>query len=171
MSGKKTAAAVNWLTGVELEAMVARNANQVTRAAFLGVFAVNTLPKNIGSRPVLLIVNSDTSNLAGKHWYAIHIDSKHHGELFDPLAGVMPVSPFLEFWLNGKTVKWTCNDIPIQHPLIPSCGAFALHFILNRLQFATMKSYILRYFVHHNDNHSFVKNELFIRCYVDSLIE
>lgn len=160
--------AVNWLSGVELEAMVVRNADQITRAAFLGVFAVDTLPRCIVTKlPALLIVNSDTSNLAGKHWYAIHINARHQGEIFDPLA-IPKVSPFLESWLNSKTYKWIYNDIRIQHPMIPSCGAFVLHFILNRFQYPTMKSYVLHSF---SDNPGFVMNEKFIRNYVDNLLK
>ena len=38
---------VNWLTGIELEQFVRKNANLPTQASFLGVFAVDTLPLHI----------------------------------------------------------------------------------------------------------------------------
>ena len=58
---------VNWLTGVDLDKLIVKNADVDTHAAFIGVYAVDTLPVRISKLPTLLIVNSDTSNLAGKH--------------------------------------------------------------------------------------------------------
>ena len=165
---------VNWLTGVDLDAMVLRNADADTRAAFLGVFSANTLPLQCNKLPALLIVNSDTANLDGQHWYAIHIAAgtgQPEGELFDPLALPQQFTPFLESWLNSKTTNWIYNDIRVQHPLIPSCGAFVLHFVLNRLQYTTMKSYMLQSFFPAAAADDIVKNELLIRNYVSGLLK
>ena len=154
---------VNWLTGVDLDRLIVKNADADTHAAFIGVYAVDTLPVRISHLPTLLIVNSDTSNLAGKHWRAIHIDVNRRGEVFDSLA--VPVSPFLEAWLNSVTDKWTCSETIIQHPLIPSCGAFALHFVLHRLSVPDLMIYTNTYYT----GGMFTKNEAFIRNFVHSL--
>ena len=135
---------VNWLTGIELEQFVRKNANLPTQASFLGVFAVDTLPLHISDLPALLIVNSDTSNLPGQHWRAIFIENTLRGEVFDSLA--MPVSYLLEKWMNTNTVKWTASTAIIQHLLYQSCGVFVVHYILNRLSEKNLKDYMERHF-------------------------
>ena len=154
---------VNWLTGIDLDRLVVKNADIDTLEAFMGVYAVDTLPVRISQLPALLIVNSDTSNLAGKHWRAIHIDTNRQGEVFDSLA--VSVSPLLEAWLNRVTNKWTYSETMIQNPWLPSCGAFALHFVLHRLSVANLMIYTHTYYV----DKMFAKNEAFIRSFVRSL--
>ena len=136
---------VNWLTGVQLERYIKHNANADTKRIYLGIFAFNTLPRKIHKYPLLLIVNSDTDNLPGRHWRAVYISQSLHGEVFDSLA--YPVSIALEKWLNSFTLKWKqTNDFYIQFPLSPSCGAFVLHFVLNRLGANSLEHYLRCYF-------------------------
>ena len=155
---------VNWLTGIDLERYVARNGTIQTQISFLGVFAVDTLPPHIPfHEPNLLIVNSDTANLPGKHWRAIFISvGNQYGEVFDSLAA--PVSCLLEKWMNGHTMRWTCSDTPIQHSLSPSCGAFALHFVMHRLVESNLHNYTLHYFTAEER-----RNETFILNFVRQL--
>ena len=135
---------VNWLTSQQLNKSIIGNATATTKAAFVGIFAIDTLPQNLSSLPVLLIVNNDTSNLSGRHWKAIFISCERHGEVFDSLA--TPVSIALENWMNTFTTKWICSTLTIQHPLSPSCGGFVLHYILNRLGETSLKTYTAKYF-------------------------
>ena len=153
---------VNWLTGIELEQLVRKNANLRTETSFLGVFAVNTLPLHISQLPVLLIVNSDTSNLPGEHWRAIFITKTLHGEVFDSLAA--PVSYLLEKWMNTNTVKWTASTEMIQHPFVQSCGAFVVHYVLNRLSEKNLSSYTQKHFTVNKR-----QNEIYIRNYIHEL--
>ena len=153
---------VNWLTSEQLHKLIIRNARPTTQAAFLGIFAIDTLPQQISSLPVLLVVNNDTSNLAGRHWKAIFISSERQGEVFDSL--VTPVSIALEKWMNTFTIKWTCSTLTIQYPLSPSCGAFVLHYILHRLGENSLKDYTEKYF----DSELHV-NETRIRCFASKL--
>ena len=157
------AATVNWLTGVDLDGLITRNADAATRAAFIGVYAVDTLPVRLPNLPALLIVNSDTSNLDGQHWRAIHVDCNRRGEIFDSLA--VPISPLLEAWINRVTDKWTWSESAIQNPFIPSCGAFVLHFILHRLRATDLLNYRRTYYT---DVIS-LDNEIFIRRFVRTL--
>ena len=154
---------INWLTGSALSRLIALNADEETQLAFRGVYAVNTLPARVPYPPALLIVNSDPSNLAGKHWRAIYIDDKGHGEIFDSLA--IPVGPLLEAWINSVTIKWTCSEAAIQSPFAPSCGAFVLHFILHRLSACTLQSYSNTFYT----PGLYGRNETFIRCFVNRL--
>ena len=135
---------VNWLTSKRLNQLIIRNANVTTQAAFLGIFAIDTLPQRISTLPVLLIVNNDTSNLSGQHWKSIYISCERQGEVFDSLA--TPVSIALEKWMNTFTLNWTCSTLTIQYPLSPSCGAYVLHFVLHRLGEASLKNYTEKYF-------------------------
>ena len=153
---------VNWLTGQRLNTLIKANARPTIQAAFLGIFAIDTLPQQISALPALLIVNNDTSNLSGQHWKAIFISCERLGEVFDSLA--TPVSIALETWMNTFTIKWTCSTLTIQHPLSPSCGAFVLHYILKRLGETSLKNYIEKYFdseLHVNENR--------IRCFARKL--
>ena len=153
---------VNWLTGDQLVRLIRKNANLPTQVSFLGVFAVDTLPLYISKLPVLLIVNSDTSNLPGQHWRAIFIENTQHGEVFDSLA--MPVSHLLEKWMNINTVKWTASTTIIQHSFFQSCGAFVVHYVLHRLSERNMEDYTKKHFSVNKE-----RNEICIRNYIHGL--
>lgn len=154
--------AVNWLSGAEIEHYIAHNADESTKNVYLGIFSVDTLPLKVCNYPLLLIVNSDTSNLPGKHWRAVYIAENLHGEIFDPLG--VPISLQLECWMNSFTVKWIRTYNFIQHPLSPSCGAFVLHFVLNRMQEKSLDTY-----VRNNYDNALSVNESVIKSFVKRL--
>jgi len=128
---------MSWLSGIELESLIRTYGDKETEDAFLGIFTIDTLPKRIQRLPILLILNTQTSNLPGLHWKAVYISSDKCGEVFDSLA--LPVSLHLEHWLNTFTRKWTSSKRIIQFPFSASCGAFVTYYILNRLQAKSMK--------------------------------
>ena len=150
---------VKWLTSKQLNKVIHDNGTPLIKASFLGVFAINTLPREIPPLPVLLIVNNDTSNLPGRHWKAVFISCERHGEVYDSL--VTPISIALEHWMNRFTLKWTCSTKTVQYPLSPSCGAYVLHYILHRIGEPSLSKYTERYFV--PDLHI---NELLIRHFM-----
>ena len=152
---------VDWLTGEEIENYIAKNGNASTKAAFLGTFAANTLPRQNFQLPALLIVNSDTANLPGRHWRAVYITIEHYGEIFDSLAA--PINILLEKWINSVTVRWQITTKYIQHPLSPSCGAFVLHFILNRLTAKSLDNYMQQF------SSALQENERKVRHFVQKL--
>ena len=153
---------IDWLTGAQIEHYIKCNADEDTKRLYVGVFSSNTLPRKVDNYPLLLIVNSDSSNLAGKQWRAVYIAENLHGEVFDPLG--VPINLWLERWMNTFCIKWTRTQTFIQHPLSPSCGAFVLHFVLNRFHVDSLHSYILS---NYDDNLS--KNVMRIKNYVHSL--
>ena len=54
--------------------MYANEINDIAKntiPGFLAVFTLDKMPLHIGQAPKSLIVNTDTSNLEGKHWIAI----------------------------------------------------------------------------------------------------
>ena len=122
---------IKWLTTTDLQNIIQRNADKQIRDAFLGIFAINELPSHITRLPVLLIINTNTGNLPGQHWKAIFIGRDATGEVFDSLSS--PVSLRLQQWMNRHTKKWTTSKLVLQNPLAPTCGAYVLYFVLNRL--------------------------------------
>ena len=111
--------------------------------------------------PLLLIVNTHAVNLPGEHWKAIYISHERKGEVFDSLATVISI-PLLQ-WLNTFTNKWTHSRLTIQHPASPSCGAFVLYFILNRLNVKNMKDIVDCF------SNNLADNDIMMRAYVKSL--
>jgi len=122
---------MSWLSGKDLEDKIKKNADDETWNAFLGVFSIDTLPEQIHSFPILLIINTQTSNLPGLHWKAVYISKERIGEVFDSFA--LPVSICLTQWLNRFTRSWHSQSLTIQHPLTATCGAFVVYYILMRI--------------------------------------
>lgn len=132
---------LKWLTTRDLENFIITFADSKTKAAFLGIFAIDNLPQTIPHLPVLFIVNTNTSNLPGQHWKAVYVSTKRIGEVFDSLA--MPVSLRLEQWMNRFTQKWSLSKLTLQNPLSPTCGGYVLYYILTRLKCSSMKFCLL----------------------------
>lgn len=128
---------MSWLTTFELEKLINKYSDDATKRAFIGVFPMDKLPRHLPHLPVLFIVNTDSSNLPGKHWKAVYISSNKIGEVFDSLT--LPIGIYLLRWMNTFSKKWTTSKRAIQNPLSATCGAFTLYFVLNRLSKSSMK--------------------------------
>ena len=129
---------MSWLSNQTLKRVIQRNANRETKHAFLGVFSIDRLPLRLKQYPTFLIVNTQSHNLGGEHWFTIFISRKRIGEIFDSAA--QAVDPRVKRWLNYFTRTWTRNRLTFQAPLSSLCGAFALYYILNRLKHTSMHS-------------------------------
>lgn len=130
---------MSWLSDTELAKLIKRFSNEDTKKAFIGIFAIDQLPKSIPHLPTLLIINTDAKNLPGRHWKAVFISQERQGEVFDSLA--LPLSTHLLKWLNNFTYgRWKRNKMAVQHPLSSICGVYVLYFILNRLQRTSLHS-------------------------------
>ena len=97
---------MSWLTSIEIQRLVNTYGNDKTRNAFKGIFAMDTLPQRVLHLPLLLIVNTQTSNLPGEHWKAIYISTDKSGEVFDSLA--TPIGIYLQKWMNTITKEMDC---------------------------------------------------------------
>ena len=129
---------VKWLTTLDLDNFVKKFGDEKTKNAFLGVFPIDHLPRQISFLPVLLIINTNAGNLPGQHWKAVYISKNRIGEVFDSLA--TPISLTLEHWLNEFTKKWTLSKLTIQNPMSPSCGGYVLYYVLTRLHAKSLKT-------------------------------
>ena len=139
---------MSWLTNHQLERAVTRYGNAETKQAFLGAFPIDKLPTDVKTYPILLIVNSQSYNLGGEHWFALFISSHGCGELFDSSA--QPVDLRINRWLNRFTRKgWIRNHFIYQSPFSPIFGAYVLYYILNRLQHPSMKEVLMPKVLNH----------------------
>lgn len=122
---------MSWLSENDIKKKIKQHGNKSTREAFYGVFPIDKLPFAIPQYPFFMIVNTQAHNLPGSHWKTIFIDKDKRGEVFDSLA--LPLSNILIRWLNRFTHSFTVNHIAYQHPLSSTCGAFAVFYVLHRL--------------------------------------
>lgn len=152
----------SWLSTQDLEMFIHKFANEKTKAAFLGVFSINQLPRKLPHLPALFIINTNTSNLPGQHWKAIYVSKNGEGEVFDSL--VSPVSLMLNHWMNEFTRKWTVSSTVLQNPLSPSCGAYVLYYVMSRLNYSSLKSCIAPFSTDVFDND--MRMEQFMRTYL-----
>ena len=146
---------MSWLSDKDLCGKVEKNANDKTREAFYGVCPLDELPQFISHLPIFIIVNTQTHNLSGEHWKSIFIDKNRHGEVFDSLA--QPMNDMLVRWMNRFTQRWTRNRKVYQHAKSATCGAYALYYILKRLDYPSMKSLTQSFSSSLNDNECLVQ--------------
>ena len=130
---------MSWLSNRQLINKVRKNGTEATKKSFLGVYAIDKLPKFIPHLPMLLIVNTHSHNLGGEHWKAIFIDKNRNGEVFDSLA--QPTSNILIRWMNRFTRKWRTNSKSYQHDKSSTCGAYSLYYVLSRLALPSLDAF------------------------------
>jgi hypothetical protein len=147
---------MSWLTNHQLDQLVKRYGDEKTKDAFLGVFPIDKLPTEIKNYPTLLIVNTQTHNLGGEHWFALFISSQHRGEIFD--SAVQPIDLRTLRWLNRFARHWTRNRLIYQSPLSATCGAYVLYYVLNRLRYSTMKEVLMPKQLKRPLNDSFIQD-------------
>lgn len=130
---------MSWLSDEEICEKVERNGDEKIIDAFYGVCALDELPKFISQLPIFIVVNTQTHNLEGEHWKTIFIDKNRNGEIFDSLA--QPMSAMLTTWMNRFTRRWKKNHKVYQHVKSSTCGAYALFYVLHRLDCLSMKMF------------------------------
>ena len=97
---------------------------------FMGVYALDKLPTNIipqqQQRYFNFVVNTDTYNLLGTHWIAVHVD-RHKIYLFDPMGIYYP--PLLCKYVIrfGKPIVYNWKQFqPITEK---TCGQYCLRWL------------------------------------------
>ena len=127
---------MSWLTNHTIEHVIQRFADRATRDAFLGVFPLNELPRQVERRPAFLIVNTQTADLPGLHWLCLLLFDDGRGEVFNSV-GQPPPSAVAQ-WMNVMTRVWTYNSETYQSPGTATCGAYCIYVVLHRLQHSTL---------------------------------
>ena len=123
------------------------NCDPVMRYKVLGVFARDQIPA-LTYFPCALIVNTDTSDLPGKHWIAFYYESKEKSEFFDSYGH----SPDY-FDLNAQTY----NETRVQSSISDTCGQFCLYYLLNRCRGVSMTFVVREFSANLETNDRFVK--------------
>ena len=152
---------MSWLSDKDLVKKVRKNADPATLHAFFGVYPIDKLPDSVPFLPIFIVVNTDTHNLEGQHWKTIFIDKNRCGEVFDSLA--QPMNDLLVRWMNRFTRKWKTNRKVYQHARSTTCGAFALYFILKRLNTPSLDAFTNSF------SHSINANERLVRSFYEAL--
>ena len=153
---------MSWLSDDDISRKVRRNGNEKCQAAFYGVYPLDALPHFIPHLPLFIVVNTQTTNLEGEHWKTIFIDKNRRGEVFDSLA--QPMNAILIRWMNRFTRRWKKNRKVYQKAKSATCGAFALYYIMKRLDFPSLDS-----FTSHSFSNSLSDNELVVRKFYKTL--
>lgn len=90
---------------------------------FIGVFPLDKLPSQHHVPPFNFIVNTDTSNLPGRHWIAVHVD-EWKTVLFDPVGIYYPPILCRHVIKFGRPIVYNWKQYqPITKPI---CGQYCL---------------------------------------------
>lgn len=103
---------------------------------YKGTFSLNNHP-TIQNYPSCFVVNTQTSNLSGQHWFAIWVSNNRNGEVFDSYGVIPPTRT--QLWMNTHCNIWTFNKTLYQNLFSDLCGAYCIYFIVNRLYKNSMK--------------------------------
>lgn len=96
---------------------------------FLGIFAIDRLPRLLPARrPLLLVCNTDPHDRPGEHWVVLYIDAQ--GEYFDSFAE--KPRPTFELYLNRYCNDWTMNEKTLQSVISSFCGHYCVFYCLFR---------------------------------------
>jgi hypothetical protein len=99
---------------------------------FIGVFPLDKIPEHVGTPPKSFIVNTDTSNLEGKHWLAVSYETGGIIRVFDPLGFYYP-QLLISKLHNLPNYHIIYNRKMFQNPLESTCGPHCLLFLKSRV--------------------------------------
>lgn len=108
---------------------------------FRGVFAADTLPNAVTSKPAFFIVNSDPMAKPGTHWLAISVDACGHGEYFDSY-GVKPFVATHRRFLSRVCKTWTYNHVDLQALNSSVCGHYCVMYILFKTHGFSLQDFV-----------------------------
>lgn len=147
---------MSWLSDNDIVEKVRKNADTKASIAFFNVYPIDKLPDFVPYLPIFIVVNTHTHNLQGEHWKTIFINENRYGEVFDSLA--QPMNDLLIRWMNRFTRRWKTNRKVYQHPKSTTCGAFALYYVLTRLDYPSLDAFTQSFSASINDNECLVRS-------------
>lgn len=98
---------------------------------FVGVFSIDTLPKNL-KRRTFIICNTAEQSKPGEHWICI-CKTDFEIEVFDSLGiDLSKKNLLLRFCKFKNTKHLKINETPFQSSTTSTCGLFAIYFSIQR---------------------------------------
>jgi len=101
--------------------------NRITRRHFIGCFAADKIPQDFLKYPCSMVVNFEKSSQKGSHWIAFFIINPENILIFDSL--LLPNPPLSIKNFISKFPNRIINNVPVQNPLLPTCGQHCITFI------------------------------------------
>lgn len=96
---------------------------------FVGVFPLDKLPQlSTLTAGKALIVNTDSSNLPGRHWIAVYV-KPHVLEVFDPFGAIAYPHLLIARLHMDPRRRVAYNRMGIQEPTSKACGQHCLRWI------------------------------------------
>lgn len=129
-------------TMTTLDIQKALKSHKFTKKYFQGVFAINTTPKKVKSKPALYVINSDNSDKPGQHWLAVYFTSNGCGEFFDSYGRSPAKYPEIKRFLKYNSKCITHNNKQLQSLFTGVCGQYCCMFLLHRCKGKSMKNFI-----------------------------
>jgi hypothetical protein len=111
---------------------IERILRRVCGETFIGVYAKDQLPTLRGTRPVLMVVNTDNSNKPGTHWIAMFINTDGSGEYFDSFGELNNINQTFTAYMNKYCAQWVYNDTQLQSVVSKFCGHYCIFYCLYR---------------------------------------
>ena len=95
---------------------------------FIGVFALDRMPRQVAPGKCKLIVNLQYANLPGNHWIAIYRNEDGVGYYYDSFGRLPPLEAL--GWLAKNCATWTWNTKTLQKLSdTVSCGYLCINFL------------------------------------------
>lgn len=129
-------------TMTTLDIQKALKSHKFTKKYFQGVFAINTIPKRVKSKPALYVINTDKSNQPGQHWLAVYFPSNGCGEFFDSYGRSATKYPEIKRFLKYNSKCIIYNNKQLQSLFTGVCGQYCCIFLLNRCKRNSMEKFI-----------------------------
>ena len=101
------------------------------------VVAKDCLPEIINTYPIAIVCNTHDADQPGEHWIAMYLDTKRHGDYFDPYGRQPQHVEFTNF-MNEHCSEWVPNDRTLLSPLSTVCGQYCIAFLLFRCRNVSM---------------------------------
>ena len=149
---------MSYLSNEELNKWMKRRSHRYSKSLFLDVYARDNLPDRIPFYPCTVIINTDSSNLRGKHWVAVYVSAYKVAEYFDSLD--QPAPHDIALWMNKFSWDWKkVTPFCLQNPASTLCGGYVLYFV-NERPMDTLRTILLPF------SKDVYRNDLYVKTYV-----
>jgi uncharacterized protein YutD len=105
---------------------------QSIKTHFLGVFSIDTLPKQFKESD-FCVCNTSQSNTVGEHWFTVFKLNKNSYEIFDSLGVTQHKLNLYKQNFEISMKQLTFNVSAVQDKNSISCGYFCIYFLIQRL--------------------------------------